>query len=67
MNAVWKAIHENASKAFENHDELLAAAYEEIERDMILLGATAIEDKLQVQFVLKSYSLFRNNLKPPMT
>lgn len=30
-----------------NKDERLAKLYEEIERDMVLLGATAIEDKLQ--------------------
>jgi len=30
-----------------NRDEKLDAIYEEIERDMTLLGATAIEDKLQ--------------------
>ena len=30
-----------------DRDELVDAVYEEIERDMILLGATAIEDKLQ--------------------
>jgi phospholipid-translocating ATPase len=28
-------------------DQLLDKLYEEIEKDMILLGATAIEDKLQ--------------------
>lgn len=31
----------------ENREELLDAIYEEIETDMTLLGATAIEDKLQ--------------------
>lgn len=30
-----------------NKDELLNALNEEIEKDMVLLGATAIEDKLQ--------------------
>ena len=30
-----------------NREEMLAAVYEEIEKDMILIGATAIEDKLQ--------------------
>ena len=31
----------------EDRDEKLDAIYEEIERDMVLLGVTAIEDKLQ--------------------
>lgn len=31
----------------ENKDDKLDAIYEEIEKDMTLLGATAIEDKLQ--------------------
>lgn len=31
----------------ENRDEKLDAVYEEIENNMILIGATAIEDKLQ--------------------
>lgn len=31
----------------DGRDELLDAIYEEIERDMILVGVTAIEDKLQ--------------------
>jgi phospholipid-translocating ATPase len=33
--------------ALENREQLLDAIYEEIETDMTLLGATAIEDKLQ--------------------
>ena len=31
----------------ERRDEKVAEVYEEIEKDLILLGATAIEDKLQ--------------------
>ncbi|XP_064421799.1 phospholipid-transporting ATPase ID [Latimeria chalumnae] len=41
-----KALH-RASITLDNRDELLAAVYEDIEQDMMLLGATAIEDKLQ--------------------
>lgn len=33
--------------SLDSRDERLDAIYEEIERDMVLLGATAIEDKLQ--------------------
>lgn len=43
----WKAKHHIASTAMENRDEKLDAVYEEIENNMILIGATAIEDKLQ--------------------
>jgi hypothetical protein len=35
------------SISLENRDDKLAAVYEEIETDMLLIGATAIEDKLQ--------------------
>lgn len=30
-----------------NREEMVNALYEEIERDLILIGSTAIEDKLQ--------------------
>jgi len=33
----------------QSRDELLENLYEEIESDLLLLGATAIEDKLQEQ------------------
>uniref|UniRef100_A0A8C1U148 Phospholipid-transporting ATPase n=1 Tax=Cyprinus carpio TaxID=7962 RepID=A0A8C1U148_CYPCA len=36
-----------ASTALDNREEKLGALYEEIEQGMMLLGATAIEDKLQ--------------------
>ncbi|XP_048112073.1 probable phospholipid-transporting ATPase IM [Alosa alosa] len=36
-----------ASTVLENRQELLNQLYEEIEQDMMLLGATAVEDKLQ--------------------
>ncbi|XP_076803387.1 phospholipid-transporting ATPase ID-like isoform X1 [Clavelina lepadiformis] len=44
---VWKEAHDEANTALEDRDDRLSAVYEEIERDMILLGATAVEDKLQ--------------------
>ncbi|GCC34281.1 hypothetical protein chiPu_0012754 [Chiloscyllium punctatum] len=43
----WQIRHHNASTALENRDEQLSALYEEIEQDLMLLGATAVEDKLQ--------------------
>ena len=36
-----------ASQAIENREDKLANVYELIERDLTLLGATAIEDKLK--------------------
>ncbi|XP_048732030.2 phospholipid-transporting ATPase ID-like isoform X2 [Ostrea edulis] len=43
----WKAKHHEASVSMNNRDENLANVYEEIEQNLILVGATAIEDKLQ--------------------
>lgn len=43
----WMERYEEAASALENRDELLDEVYEEIEQNMILIGASAIEDKLQ--------------------
>ncbi|XP_048881278.1 phospholipid-transporting ATPase ID isoform X1 [Brienomyrus brachyistius] len=43
----WAERHRSAERAADYREDRLAAAYEEIEQDMMLLGATAIEDKLQ--------------------
>ncbi|XP_061471283.1 phospholipid-transporting ATPase IC isoform X2 [Rhineura floridana] len=43
----WNKKFMAASVALRNRDEALDKVYEEIERNLILLGATAIEDKLQ--------------------
>ncbi|KAK7819076.1 hypothetical protein U0070_002388 [Myodes glareolus] len=45
--AEWNKMFMAASVASTNRDEALDKVYEEIEKDLILLGATAIEDKLQ--------------------
>ncbi|XP_052238841.1 phospholipid-transporting ATPase ID-like isoform X1 [Dreissena polymorpha] len=45
--ASWSAKFKEASISMENRDDKLDAVYEEIETNLILLGATAIEDKLQ--------------------
>ena len=45
---VWEAAYTKAKVALDDREDRLCAVYEEIEKDMILLGATAIEDKLQV-------------------
>uniref|UniRef100_W5LDL1 Phospholipid-transporting ATPase n=1 Tax=Astyanax mexicanus TaxID=7994 RepID=W5LDL1_ASTMX len=43
----WRERHHEASTALEEREEKLDAIYEEIETDLLLLGATAVEDKLQ--------------------
>uniref|UniRef100_A0A8C8GMI7 Phospholipid-transporting ATPase n=1 Tax=Oncorhynchus tshawytscha TaxID=74940 RepID=A0A8C8GMI7_ONCTS len=43
----WKLRHHEASTALEDREDKLDLLYEEIEKDLVLLGATAIEDKLQ--------------------
>lgn len=43
----WKQRHQEAALSLEDRDQRLDAIYEEIETDMMLLGVTAIEDKLQ--------------------
>ncbi|XP_041917546.1 probable phospholipid-transporting ATPase IM [Alosa sapidissima] len=43
----WTKRLHTASTALEDREQLVDALCEEIERDLILLGATAIEDKLQ--------------------
>jgi len=43
----WKAEHHKAAVALEEREEKLDAVYNVIEKDLTLIGATAIEDKLQ--------------------
>ncbi|SMN21489.1 similar to Saccharomyces cerevisiae YAL026C DRS2 Aminophospholipid translocase (flippase) that maintains membrane lipid asymmetry in post-Golgi secretory vesicles [Maudiozyma saulgeensis] len=43
----WKTTYDEAATTMENRSEKLDAAAELIEKDLTLIGATAIEDKLQ--------------------
>uniref|UniRef100_A0A3Q0S9R4 Phospholipid-transporting ATPase n=1 Tax=Amphilophus citrinellus TaxID=61819 RepID=A0A3Q0S9R4_AMPCI len=43
----WIQRHHEANTALEDREGKLDELYEEIEKDLLLLGATAIEDKLQ--------------------
>jgi phospholipid-transporting ATPase len=43
----WKALLENAITSIEQREAKLAKVYSLIERELSLLGVTAIEDKLQ--------------------
>ena len=45
--AEWNARYQEASVSLDNREDKIDAACEELERDLRLLGATAIEDKLQ--------------------
>ncbi|XP_036891887.1 phospholipid-transporting ATPase FetA-like isoform X1 [Sturnira hondurensis] len=43
----WSKKHSEACLSLENRENKISTIYEEIEKDLMLLGATAIEDKLQ--------------------
>ncbi|XP_054614241.1 phospholipid-transporting ATPase ID-like [Dunckerocampus dactyliophorus] len=43
----WMRRHHKASITVDGRDEKLDRLYDEIEKDLLLLGATAVEDKLQ--------------------
>ncbi|XP_063066420.1 phospholipid-transporting ATPase ID [Engraulis encrasicolus] len=43
----WIERHHEASTALDGREEKLDAVYEEIEKDLMLLGSSAVEDKLQ--------------------
>lgn len=44
---VWSRIYDMATSAVDNRDEEIEKASEMVERDLEILGATALEDKLQ--------------------
>lgn len=59
----WKLHHDEASVTLSNREETLEKVYEDLEMDLQLLGATAIEDKLQ-QGVPETIQLLRDgNMK----
>ncbi|XP_075154288.1 ATPase phospholipid transporting 8B isoform X2 [Haematobia irritans] len=43
----WSKRHMDASVSMDNREEKLNAIYEEVESELVLVGVTAIEDKLQ--------------------
>lgn len=43
----WRSRQQEAALSLDGREDKLGAIYEEIECDMILVGVTAIEDKLQ--------------------
>ena len=44
----WKSAHADAANSIDDREERLDEVYDLIEEGLELLGATAIEDKLQV-------------------
>ncbi|XP_056402756.1 phospholipid-transporting ATPase ID-like [Hyla sarda] len=61
--ADWKKRHHEASTSLENREEKLAVLYEEIEKDLKLIGASAIEDKLQDGVPQTIETLTKANIK----
>ncbi|KAF3830512.1 hypothetical protein GH733_004331 [Mirounga leonina] len=59
----WHKMLEDASTLMDERDERIAGLYEEIERDLMLLGATAVEDKLQEGVIETIASLSLANIK----
>uniref|UniRef100_A0A452IYM6 Phospholipid-transporting ATPase n=1 Tax=Gopherus agassizii TaxID=38772 RepID=A0A452IYM6_9SAUR len=59
----WFKILQEENTSLDSRNEHLAAAYEEIEKDMMLLGATAVEDKLQEGVTETIASLSLANIK----
>ncbi|NXH13724.1 AT8B5 ATPase, partial [Bucco capensis] len=59
----WIRRHHEASTALEGREEKLSELYEEIEKDLMLLGATAIEDKLQDGVPQTIETLTKANIK----
>lgn len=59
----WYTKFNEANLDLQNRDEKLMAVAEEIEKELILLGATALEDKLQVGVPDAILSLGRAGLK----
>ncbi|OCU02794.1 phospholipid-transporting ATPase ID [Xenopus laevis] len=59
----WKQRHHEASTSLEDREEKLAKLYEEIEKDLKLLGASAIEDKLQDGVPQTIETLSKANIK----
>lgn len=61
--ARWAQVYEKASTTLVNRAEELDKAAEIIEQDMFLLGATAIEDKLQDGVPETIHTLHEANIK----
>ena len=61
--AAWKHVYEQASTSLTNREELIEEAGEQIEQGLELVGATAIEDRLQEGVPATIDKLRRANIK----
>ena len=61
--ASWRSDFHQASTSIEEREQKVDACYEAIERDLQLLGATAIEDKLQDRVPQTIANLLAANIK----
>lgn len=59
----WNVVHSRAAATINGRQEALDKAAEIIERDLFLLGATAIEDKLQDGVPETIYTLQQAGIK----
>ncbi len=59
----WNGHYDLAASSLENREARIAAEAEKIERDMELVGVTAIEDKLQEGVPQAINSLITANIK----
>ena len=59
--AEWEVVYRAAKTAMVDRDGALEAAAELIEKDLVLLGATAIEDKLQAVTLFSHFIAARFN------
>ncbi|XP_077138750.1 phospholipid-transporting ATPase IC-like isoform X1 [Ranitomeya variabilis] len=59
----WNKKYQQASVAINDRDEALDKVYEDIENNLVLLGATAIEDKLQDGVPQTIYTLAKADIK----
>ncbi|XP_004600454.2 phospholipid-transporting ATPase FetA-like [Sorex araneus] len=59
----WNEKHNKAFLSWENRENEIEFVYEEIEKELVLLGATAIEDKLQEHVPETIISLNKANIK----
>lgn len=63
--AEWLTAHNEAKMAHEGRERLLYESYCRLERDLSLLGATGIEDKLQDQGNVKTNPFTNCRVAPP--
>ena len=54
----WKENYSKAEASIQNKEMLVSQSVEEVETGLTLLGATAVEDRLQVRQVLFFYQIY---------